>query len=147
MKKQYKELENLKPFSVENLKLAGFELVSQEDFDTPIFPVITFKHGSVVFNTHAIKMLDECTQVQFLINSEKNALIVRPCDENEFHSVQWSRVDKNGKTVPKVVYGKPFTGLIFYEMYWDFKKTYKIKGELKSNPKEKFLIFKLEGKN
>jgi len=125
----------------------GFELINGELFSKSVIPQVTIKHGSLVFNAHAIKMLDDCRQIQILMNYEKKSMLVRACDENLFHSVQWSRVNKNGEVIPKIIYGKPFTGKLIYEMYWEFKGTYKINGKQVKDLDEKMLVFELDKKS
>ena len=122
----------------------GFESVSGELFSNSVIPQVTIKHGSLVFNAHAIKMLDDCRQIQILMNYEKKSMLIRACDDNLFHSVQWSKIDKNGEVIPKIIYGKPFTGKLIYEMFWEFKGTYKINGKQVKDLDEKLLEFKLE---
>jgi hypothetical protein len=124
----------------------GFEHVNGELFSKSVVPQVTIKHGSLVFNAHAIKMPEECRQIQILMNYEKKTMLVRACDENLFHSVQWSKVDKNGEVIPKIIYGKPFTGKLIYEMYWKFKGTYKINGRQVKDMDKKLLEFKLDNK-
>jgi hypothetical protein len=133
-----KEMED----ELEEIDLEGFEVVPKIMFSN-ILPTVTLKNGSLVFNLQAIKMLDGCSNIQILINIDKKSMIVKPCGKNLFHSVQWSKVDKNGKLIPKRIYGKPFTGRLFYDMYWDFKGTVKKTGELQKDLGEKFLIFEL----
>ena len=124
----------------------GYEVVRRKSCSKKNQPAVTLKHGSFVFNAYAIKMLDECSNIQILLNLKKKAMIARSCDKYLFDSVQWSRIDKRGKVIPKIVYGKPFTGLLFYEMYWDFKGTVKILGTFHNIRGEKFLEFKLDNK-
>jgi hypothetical protein len=71
------------------------------------------KYGSVMFNVRAIRKLNECSHIQILMNSEKRLMIAKPCGEDEKDSVQWSKVDKHGKVVPRTVTGKVFTTQLF----------------------------------
>jgi hypothetical protein len=121
----------------------GFEIVSRKLLSKPNFPQVTLKHGFLIFNAYAIKALDECSHIKILINIEKKSMIAKPCDEYTRDSVQWSKVDKLGNMVPKKIIGKPFTGRLFYDMYWDFKGTYKIKGKQIKDRDEKMLEFSL----
>jgi len=121
----------------------GFERAGAKLFSKAVFPQVTLKHGSLVFNAHAVKTLDECSNIQILINMEKKSMVVKPCGENIYHSVQWSKVGKNSKVIPKIIYAKPFTGQLFYDMYWDFKGTVRILGRQIKDRNEKMLEFKL----
>jgi hypothetical protein len=119
----------------------GYKVKRRKNHSKENHPAVTFKHGSFVFNAHAIRILDECKQIQILINRQKKFIVVRPCDEYLYDSVQWSRVDKLGNIVPKTIFAKPFTGLVFYEMYWDFKGTKKISGKQVKDRDVKMLQF------
>ena len=100
-------------------------------------PAVTIKYGSFVFNISAIRKINECAFIQILYNQEKKLLIAKPCNENDKNSIQWSRVDKQNKTVPRTIKGREFTAKIFKDMNWNIDSTIKVLGTILSCGVEK----------
>jgi hypothetical protein len=128
---------------VDKFNFDGYEVVRRELFSKVNCPAVTIKYGSVVFNVRAIRKLDECSHIQILINSEKKLIIAKPCDEDDKDSLQWSRIDKHGKVVPRAIKGKAFTAQLFEDMKWDLEATFKMLGTLLKCKNEKMFIFDL----
>ncbi len=129
---------------VDRFDFDGYEVVRKEMFSKANCPAVTIKYGKIMFNTRAIRKLDECSHIQILINTEKKLMIAKPCDEEEKDSVQWSRIDKKKeKTVSRQISGQFFTAQLFEEMHWDINSTIKILGTLLKCREEKIFIFDL----
>ncbi len=128
---------------VDKFDYDGYEVVRREFFSKANCPAVTFKYGSVVFNVRAIRKLNECRFVQILINTEKKLMIAKPCEEDEKDSLQWSRVDKQDKVVPRSIKGKVFTAQLYQDMNWDIESTVKVLGTLLKCKAEKIFVFHL----
>ncbi|MDR0442112.1 MAG: hypothetical protein LBH44_01735 [Treponema sp.] len=106
-------------------------------------PAVTFKHGSVTFNSQAVEKLDDCQFIQLLINPEKKSMIATPCDGDDKNSLQWSKAGKRVKTAPRVLRGKLFTEKLYRDMKWDIGSTVKVFGTLFKCKDEKLFVFDL----
>jgi len=127
----------VRKIAVEKLGVSRQELLTRKNN-----PMVTFKHGSVSFNIHAVRML-ECEHINILIHHEKKTMIARPCANDDRNALQWRRLDKQGKVAPKTLSGKFFTSMLYYGMNWVFEDTVKIPGEFFECNNEKILVFKL----
>jgi hypothetical protein len=128
---------------VDRFDYEGYEVVRRELFSKANCPAVTLKYGSVGFNVRAIRKLNGCRYIQILINSGKKLMIAKPCGEDEKDSVQWSRVDKQSKIVPRYIKGKIFTAQLYSDMNWDLTGTIKILGTLLKCKDEKMFVFDL----
>ena len=128
---------------VDEFNFEGYQVVRREFFSKTNCPAVTFKFGSVIFNVRAIRKLMECKFIQILINPEKKQMIAKPCDENEKDSLQWSRVNKDGKVVSRTISGKVFTAQLFQDMNWKIESTVKVLGTLITCKDERIFIFDL----
>ena len=128
---------------VDKFDFDGYEVVRREFFSKATCPAVTFKYGSVVFNVRAIRKLMECKFIQILINSKEKLMIIKPCEEEVKDSLQWSRVNKDGKVVSRSITGKVFTAQLFKDMNWSLESTVKVLGTLLTCKGEKIFIFDL----
>jgi hypothetical protein len=128
---------------VDKFDFDGFTVVRGEFFSKANCPAVTFKYGSVAFNVRSIRKLNECRFIQILINAEKKLLIAKPCKEDEKDSLQWSRVDKREKVVPRAITGKLFTAQLFKDMKWSIESTVKVLGTLVKCKDERIFVFEL----
>ena len=118
-----------------------FESVRPELFAKLNSPSVTLKDGKVNFNVRAIRKLDECSHIQFAVSTKKKQLVIEPCNEDDRNSIQWSKVDKKGKIVPRTITGRPFVGMLYESMKWNSECTMKMLGTLvKSDDKNRFLF-------
>ena len=123
---------------VDKFDFTGCEVVPQWMFSDRSFPKATFKSGTLVFNAFAIKKLDECAYIQIFAQPEKNRLIVRQSAENEEDAVQWSRLCKHGKVLPKKIND---TAQIYEVLKWDKNIPVKLSGNLNKSRERKMLVF------
>jgi hypothetical protein len=131
---------------VDRFDFEGFEVVRKELFSKINCPAVTFKAGSINFNSKAVRKFEEHRYIQILINSEKKLMIAKPCEEYNGNSVQWSKINKKTKKIePKNITGKEFSGQLFKTMKWGLEGTFKILGTLITikEKNEKFFEFKL----
>ena len=130
-------------YEVDRFDFGGYEVVRREFFSKANCPAVTIKYGKVNFNVRAIRKLDECSHIQILINFDKKRMIAKPCDEDDKDSLQWSRIDKRGKVVPREITGKMFTAQLFKDMNWHLECTFKMLGTLITCKGEKIFVFDL----
>jgi hypothetical protein len=128
---------------VDRFDFDGYEVVRGEFFSKTNCPAVTLKYGSVVFNIRTIRKLNECRFVQILINQKKKLMIAKPCEEDEKDSLQWSRIDKREKVVPRAISGKMFTAQLYKDMKWNIESTVKMLGTLLKCKDEKIFVFNL----
>ena len=128
---------------VDRFDYDGYEVVRREFFSKANCPAVTIKYGAVNFNVRAIRKLNECSHIQILINSGKKSMIIKPCDEDDKDSLQWSKVDKHNKVVPRIITGKAFTAQLYADMKWDFESTIKMLGTLIKCKDERLFVFNL----
>lgn len=128
---------------VDKIDYEGYEVVRRELFSKANCPAVTFKFGSVVFNVRAIRKLDECGFVLFSMNKGKKSFRVESCDEDAQGALQWSRVDKRGKVVPRTIKGDQFTAQLYQDMKWNFESTMKVLGTLVKCGGQKIFEFNL----
>ena len=128
---------------VKEFNFNGFQVVRREFFSKATCPAVTFKFGSVIFNLRAIKKLDECEFIKFLMHPEKPILVIKPGFEDEKDAMQWCRKDKRNKTVPRKIIAKDFTAKLYNDMNWTIDTTHKVLGTFFYNKKEKVFAFEL----
>jgi hypothetical protein len=128
---------------VDKFDYEGYEVVRREFFSKANCPAVTIKYGKVNFNVRAIRKLNECSHILILMNFGKKRMMVKPCDEDDKDSLQWSRIDKHKKVIPRTITGKAFTAQLFADMKWDFEGTMKMLGTLLKCKDEKLFIFNL----
>jgi hypothetical protein len=128
----------------ERLDFSGFVLVRREMFAKINCPAITIKYDQVYFNVRAIKKLDGCPFIQILINTETKRLIARPCEEDDKESVQWCRINKEGKLVPKHIGARLFSAKLYNDLGWNISATMKMLGTLVKAGNEKIFVFEMK---
>jgi hypothetical protein len=137
-----KEVEFIQ-IDVDKFDFDGYEVVRREWFSKANCPAVTFRDGSVTFNIRAIRKLDECSHIHILMNSGKKLIMVKPCMEDDKDALQWSRIDKQKKTVPRMIKGKDFTERLYTDMGWEPESIVKVLGTLLKCKDEKVFVFKL----
>ena len=128
---------------VDRFDFEGYEVVRRELFSKANCPAVTLKYGKVGFNVRAIRKFGECRYIHILINREKKSIKIKPCEEDEKDSIQWSKVNKQGKVVPRTITGKLFTAQLYKDMKWDLRCTFKMLGMLLICKGEKIFEFNL----
>ena len=128
---------------VDRLVFNGYEVVRREWLSKANCPAVTIKYGKVSFSVRAIKKFDECRYIHILINLGKKLIRIKPCEEDDKDSIQWSRANKQGKVVSRPITCRYFTAQLYKDMKWDLKCTYKMLGTLLICKGEKVFEFNL----
>ena len=143
--------ENQKPFDeydlkevvVETIKLPGFVVARSEYFTKTKAPAMTIKYGKVYFNHAAIARWSSIGFIQFLINKGDKKIAIRPCNEDDKDSLQWSRTDKNGRRVVKHIGARFFAAKLYEDFDWRPECTIKLIATLVKAKNEQIYIFDL----
>ena len=128
---------------VDRFDYEGYEVVRREFFSKANCPAVKIRYGKINFNVRAIRKLDECSHILILINIGEKRMLVKSCKEDDKDSLQWSKIDKHKKVVPRVITGKAFTAQLYADMNWNFGGTIKMLGTLLKCPDEKLFVFNL----
>jgi hypothetical protein len=127
---------------VDRFNYEGYEVVRREFFSKANCPAVIIKYGKVNFNVRAIRKLAECSHI-LILNIKQKRMIAKPCDEDDKDSLQWSKIDKHNKVVPREITGKAFTAQLFKDMNWHLECTFKMLGTLLTCKGEKIFVFDL----
>lgn len=80
-----------------NESFEGYELPPRTQFSMLKKPAVSIKYGQLTFNMAAIRLFEGVKHVLTVVNTEKKRLAVVHCAEEESASVEWARVNKQGK--------------------------------------------------
>lgn len=72
------------------------------------------------------------------------ALAVVPCAEEESASVEWARVNKQGKWVNKNITSVDFVENLYHLMGWNRECRYKVLGRVAASDRGLILVFEME---
>lgn len=113
----------------DNFDFDGFQVVRREFFAHMREPSISFARLKFHVNQACLARFPDTDYVQVLINRETKIMALRPCEEGERDSFEWTRMYK-GKKVPKDVNCKLFFAKIFSMMGWNPDYRYKLLGRV-----------------
>ncbi|MCL1903707.1 MAG: hypothetical protein FWF94_04750 [Oscillospiraceae bacterium] len=91
-------------------------------------PTITFKHGRVWFNMACLKELADTDYIRFVINSDKQKLLIEHSngeESNEGRWCSWNSKKRKPKAIPCIEFFRKIINL----MNWNDEYRYKIIGE------------------
>jgi hypothetical protein len=143
--KPSKDGENIEfiEYEVDKFNYEGYEVVRREFFSKANCPAVTIKYGKVNFNVRAIRKLGECSHILIMINFQQKRMLVEPCNEDNKNALQWSKIDKNAKVVPRTITGRAFTARLYKDMNWHLDCTFKMLGTLVISGSERKFVFDL----
>lgn len=124
--------------------LEGYELPPRTQFSMLKKPAVSIKYGQLTFNMAAIRLFEGVKHVLTIVNSDKKKLAVVPCAEEESASVEWARVNKQGKWVNKNITSVDFVENLFRLMEWNRECRYKVLGRVAASDKGLILVFEME---
>ena len=108
----------------------GYELPPRTQFSMLKKPAVSIKYGQLTFNMAAIRLFEGVKHVLTVVNTEKKRLAVVPCAEEESASVEWARVNKQGKWVNKNITSVDFVENLYHLMGWNRECRYKVLGRV-----------------
>ena len=118
--KRRQELESI--FNPTNMKVIRKEL-----FPSPRDPAVTFRNGSITFNTACINGLEDVVYVNLFFDENLGLFSVTGCDENDKQALRWC-VAKPDKRRSRRMRCPDFTDSLFKLMGWNMKCRYKVLG-------------------
>lgn len=93
---------------------------------------------------HKIRLFEGVKHVLTVVNTEKKRLAVVPCAEEESASVEWARVNKQGKWVNKNITSVDFVENLYHLMGWNRECRYKVLGRVAASDRGLILVFEME---
>lgn len=122
----------------------GYELPPRTQFSMLKKPAVSIKYGQLTFNMSAIRLFEGVKHVLTVVNTEKKRLAVVPCAEEESASVEWARVNKQGKWVNKNITSVDFVENLYHLMGWNRECRYKVLGRVAASDRGLILVFEME---
>ena len=122
----------------------GYELPPRTQFSMLKKPAVSIKYGQLTFNMAAIRLFEGVKRVLTVVNTEKKRLAVVPCAEEESASVEWARVNKQGKWVNKNITSVDFVENLYHLMGWNRECRYKVLGRVAASDRGLILVFEME---
>lgn len=120
----------------------GYELPPRTQFSMLKKPAVSIKYGQLTFNMAAIRLFEGVKHVLTVVNTEKKRLAVVPCAEEESASVEWARVNKQGKWVNKNITSVDFVENLYHLMGWNRECRYKVLGRVAASDRGLILSLK-----
>ena len=122
----------------------GYELPPRTQFSMLKKPAVSIKYGQLTFNMAAIRLFEGVKHVLTVVNTEKKRLAVVPCAEEESASVEWARVNKQGKWVNKNITSVDFVENLYHLIGWNRECRYKVLGRVAASDRGLILVFEME---
>lgn len=122
----------------------GYELPPRTQFSMLKKPAVSIKYGKLTFNMACIRLFEGVKHILPIVNSNKKKLAVIPCTEEESASVEWARINKEGKWANKDITSVDFVDNLFSLMDWDRECRYKILGRIAASERGLILVFEME---
>lgn len=105
----------------------NMKVIRKELFPSLRDPAVTFRDGSITFNTACINGLEDVVYVNLFFDEELGLFSVTGCDENDKQALRWC-VAKPDKRRSRRMRCPDFTDSLFRLMGWDKKCRYKVLG-------------------
>lgn len=120
----------------------GYQVVRKELFAHLRDPAVVIRRDGITSNTACIGGLEDAVYIHILVNSEKQKMVVKKCEENDKDAIRWC-VAKPDKRTSRKITGKVFTAKLYKDMDWNADYRYKILGYRISFEEETIYIFDL----
>ena len=121
--------------------LEGYEIPPRTQFSMLCKPAVSIKYRKLQFNTSAVRLM-KVLHVVPSFHPEKHRIAILPCNEEEYNSVQWSRI-KDDSYVPKEITSEEFVESIFSRMGWDRNCRFKALGHVAKSKRGIIMVFDL----
>lgn len=123
--------------------LPGFQVVRGSFFASIQQPALTIGAGRMRFNTACLKKFEDVEYVELLLNTVRNCIAIRPCDQSNPNAINWGRL-KEDRWVVKTLGCKGLAKTLFDITSWKEDEKYRFRGQYMENGDEKLLLFELE---
>lgn len=124
------------------LNMGGYQLVRAEFFPSPERPAMTITNGKLRFNTACLKKFEDVEYVELLLNTVKNCIAIRPCEQDNPNAIHWGRL-REERWVVSTLGCKGLSRTLFSLMNWEDDGQYRFSGQFKRQGNNKLLVFEL----
>ena len=124
--------------------LKTYEVPPRTQFSMLNKPSVTISGKHLKFNMACIKLFSTVEHVIPMLSKEKKSLALIPCKEEEGSSVQWARMNKDGRLVNKEIVSEEFVKNIYRECGFTRAYRYKAVGRIVDSPRGLILRFDLK---
>lgn len=128
---------------LEYINLDDFEMPPATQFSMLKKPAVSIKFNQFTFNMACVRLFSDIRYVQTIIHREKKYMVVVPCANEEFTSVQWSRLKNEETIVNKSITSVDFLDKIYKLMNWDQNIRYKVLGRVVNSNRGLVILFDL----
>ena len=126
-----------------DLSLAEYTVVRREFFAHKFDPTLTIRSNAIVFNNACISKMEEVVYIQVLINTDRNKLVIRPCNEGARDAIRWC-IQKEDKRKSRQISCTTFASKLYDMMGWQTLYCYKMQGTRVDYQGEQLYVFDLE---
>ena len=106
-------------------------------------PAIAITSGKITFNLFCMRVFEDIKFVQMLLHPAERKIAIRPCMEQDVHSIKWRR-DPEKPIYQKTLSCQYFGSALFTIMNWNPEYYYKIRGTWAKRGNEQIIIFNLK---
>ncbi|MBO4982670.1 MAG: hypothetical protein J6D23_01305 [Clostridia bacterium] len=79
---------------LQEITLDGFQVVSSKFFGKQNGPVMSMQRKCIVFNSAAVKQLNNCEAIQIMINEAQKVVLIKPVPSHDSEAVLWNKGEK-----------------------------------------------------
>ena len=79
---------------LQEITLDGFQVVSSKFFGKQNGPVMSMQRKCIVFNSAAVKQLNNCEAIQIMINEAQKVVLIKPAPSHDSEAVLWNKGEK-----------------------------------------------------
>jgi len=128
------------PESIKEISLEGYQLVRGKYFTRKAEPCMTLYGSAISFNGAAFESLNNCDNVQLLVNEQNKSIIVKPVISKDADAINWNK-NKN-KSVK--IECKSFTKQLYETWKLETDCRYRSTGILVQSDKKVMLLFNFQ---
>lgn len=91
----------LSSVGIEGIDLSGFQVVDSSFFTHFLGPSMTIHKTAISFNSASVESLNNCENVNIMVNYEKKRVLVKPVSSSEKDAIRWHK-GKNSSKSPRL---------------------------------------------
>lgn len=127
--------------NVLSMELTGYEVPPGVVFLTNNMPSLTITNKSIKFNKACHNRLDNPEWIEMFYHPLLNSIVIRQGNSDSVNSFKW--INENG-TITKTFETKAFSEVVYKNLDWYKKYSFKFRGILKERGGAKMLCFSLD---
>lgn len=121
--------------------LRGYQVVRGQFMTRKVeCPCITISGKKISFNTECVRKFSGVSHVQLLVHPSERKIAIRPCNENDVHSIKW-RVDSDRPILGKSITCPYFCNALFQIMDWNPDYQYRLRGTWIRRGSDEIIVF------